>query len=95
MLGEQGIDFEYREYKKNPLSLDELKALMQQLDVPANAILRKRESIYKELGLTSTEDDATLLPLMAKHPALMERPIFIHNNKAVLCRPHDRLLSLL
>ena len=61
----------------------------------ANTLLRKREKAYKELKLTGNEDDATLLPLFVLHPTLMQRPIFIHKDKAVLCRPHERLLELL
>lgn len=95
MLNENGVDFEYREYKKNPLSLQELKKLLKQLDVPANTLLRKREKAYKAHKLTGSEDDATLLPLFVEHPALMQRPIFVHGDKAILCRPFDRLLDLL
>lgn len=68
---------------------------MAQIEKPANTLLRKREKAYKELGLTGTESDETLLPLFVKHPALMQRPIFVHQGKAVLCRPHERLLELI
>jgi arsenate reductase len=95
LLNEHGVSFEYREYKKNPLTLSELQNLMTQIGEPANTLLRKREKAYKELGLSGTESDETLLPLFVKHPALMQRPIFVHEGKAVLCRPHERLLDLL
>lgn len=94
-MQEHNIEFEYRQYKKNPLSVDELKKLLSLIGEPANTLLRKREKAYKELGLTGKEDDATLLPLFAEYPALMQRPIFVHNGKAILCRPADRLLELL
>ena len=73
----------------------ELRELMIAYAKPAHTLLRKREKAFKELNVQGDEDDATLLPLFAKHPTLMQRPIFVHNNKAVLCRPHDRLLELL
>ena len=95
MLKEQNIDFTYREYKKNPLSAEEIQNVLQQLNVPAKELLRKREKAYKELGLTGSEDDKTLVPLFVAHPGLMQRPIFVHNDKAVLCRPFDRLLEIL
>jgi arsenate reductase len=95
LLNEHQIDFEYRQYKKNPLTLEELQEMLAILGEPANTLLRKREKAYKELGLKGNEDDATLLPLFVQHPALMQRPVFIHNGKAVLGRPVERLLELL
>jgi len=95
LLKEQNIECTYREYKKNPLSQDEIQNVLRQLNVPAKDLLRKREKAYKELRLTGTESDETLIPLFVKHPGLMQRPIFVHKNKAVLCRPFDRVLELL
>lgn len=95
MLQEHNIDFEYRAYKKDPLSLEELEHVIQLLDVPANTLLRKREKAYKELGLNGGEDDATLLPLFAQYPGLMQRPILLHNGKARLGRPVEQLLEIL
>ena len=95
LLKEHNIDFSYREYKKNPLSLEELQQLFQKLNIPANTVLRKREKAYKDLGLNGTEDDATLLAHFAVHPALMQRPIFVSGEKAILCRPAERILELI
>ena len=95
LLKEQNIDFTYREYKKNPLSQAEIQTVLQQLGTPAKDLLRKREKAYKELGLTGSESDETLIPLFVEHPGLMQRPIFVYNNKAVLGRPVDRILELL
>ena len=95
MLNENSVAFDYREYKKHPLSLEELQTLLSQLNQPANTLLRKREKAYRELGLTGAESDDKLLPLFVQHPSLMQRPIFVHNEQAVLCRPHDKLLELL
>ena len=95
MLKEHGIDFVYREYKKNPLSLAELQTLLEQLKVPARTLLRTRDKAYKENALNGTEDDATLLPLFEQYPTLMQRPIFVHQDRAVVCRPFDRLLEIL
>ena len=95
LLQERNIDFEYREYKKNPLSEDELREIFRLIREPANTLLRKREKAYKELGLKGDEPDDTLLPLFAEHPALLQRPIFVHNGSAVLARPAELLLQLL
>ena len=94
MLDENNIEYTYREYKKNPLTLEELQDMCRKLGEPANTLLRKRDKVYKELSLSGTEDDATLLPLFAKHPTLMQRPIFIHKTKAVVGRPIENMLNI-
>ena len=95
MLKEHNVEFEYRQYKRNPLSLEELQALMVVYGQPASTLLRSREKAYRELNLTGAESDEVLLPLFVQHPALMQRPIFVHEGRAVLGRPVDRLLELL
>lgn len=95
LLKEKDIEFEYREYKKDPLSLEELEELLELLGEPAHTLLRRRETIYKELNLQGDENNEISLPLFVQYPGLMQRPIFVHEGAAVLCRPHDRLLELL
>ena len=95
MLNEKNISFVYREYKKEPLTKEELKKVLSLLDVAAHTLLRKRDKMYKELQLQGNEDDTTLIEHFSKYPTLMERPIFIHNDKAIVCRPFDKLLEIL
>ena len=95
LLKEKNIEFSYREYKKNPLQLTELKELIKLYGKPAHTLLRTREKAFKALELKGNENDETLLPLFAEYPGLMQRPLFIHQNKVVLCRPFDRLLEIL
>jgi arsenate reductase len=65
------------------------------LGVPPKTLLRKNDKAYKELELTGDEGDEALLTLMADHPTLLQRPIGILNGKAVVGRPHEKLLELL
>ena len=95
MLEEHNIEYTYREYKKNPLSKKEITDMLKKLGEPANTLLRKRDKAYKELSLTGKEDDAALIPLFAKYPTLMQRPIFIHNSKAVVGRPIENMLTII
>lgn len=94
LLDENNIDYKYREYKKNPLTLSELKDLMTKLKVPANTLLRKRDKAYKENNLTGTENDATILALFVEHPTLMQRPIFVNGNRAIVGRPIENMLTI-
>ena len=95
LLDEHNVTYEYREYKKNPLSLEELQTLMTKLDMPASALLRKRDKAYKANNLTGTEDDATLLALFVEHPTLMQRPILVNGDKAVVGRPIENMLGII
>ena len=94
LLEQHNIAFEYREYKKNPLSLKELQNVMQKLNIAANTLLRKRDKAYKENNLNGKESDATLLPLFVENPGLMQRPILVHNDKAIVGRPIENMLTI-
>jgi len=92
LLKEKGVDYEYREYTEDPLSLAELKTLFGKLGVPPAELLRRRDA--KPLGVTGEESDAELLGLMAEHPTLLQRPIGVKGRKAVVGRPPENLLEL-
>lgn len=65
------------------------------MDLPARAILRTSEAIYKELKLAKAElSDDQLIKLMVEHPDLMQRPIVERGNKAVLGRPTENIEKL-
>ncbi len=82
------------EYLKNPLTVEEIKVLLQQLNITASELVRTQEVIWKEKyrGKTLTENE--IINIMAKNPKLIERPIIEHNNKAVIGRPPENVLSL-
>ena len=94
MLNERSIPHTYRAYTQEPLSEAELREVLSQLGLPASAVFRKREKIGKELGLTGTESDEVLVPHMAAHPTLLQRPIGVLGDQAVLGRPIENLLGL-
>jgi arsenate reductase (glutaredoxin) len=95
LLQEKNITFQYREYKKTPLSNTEWKEVLQKLSLPANTLLRKRDKMYKELGLNGTESDEKLLPYFAEYPSLVQRPIYIVGKNAVIGRPIEQILKLI
>jgi arsenate reductase (glutaredoxin) len=95
LLKEHGVDHRYREYTKEPLTVEELTQVLAALDLPASAVFRKREKIGKELGLTGSESDAVLIGHMAAHPTLLQRPIGVLGDRAALGRPVENLLTLL
>ena len=94
MLKDSGVPFHYREYRKDPLAASEIEAMLQKLSLPASALLRKRDKAYAELGLSGDESDEVLVPHLAAHPTLMQRPIGILGERAELGRPPENLLRL-
>ena len=92
MLESHGIAFTYREYTKEPLSEVEIEDILQKLKLEAAAIVRSRDA--KKLGLTGNESPKELIALMAANPKLMQRPIGVSSESAVVGRPPEALLSL-
>jgi len=94
LLEKKRIPFEYRDYRQNPLSPTEIRAVLKALGVKPADVLRKNDKAFKELGLTGTEPASRLIALMAEHPTLLQRPIGVSGNRAVLGRPPENLLEL-
>ncbi len=92
MLQGRGVEFTYREYRKQPLSADELRDVLGKLGVGPGDVLRSRDA--KKLGLTGDETDDQLIGLMAEHPTLLQRPIGVVGKRAVVGRPPEALLEL-
>lgn len=95
MLKDHGVAVTYREYTQEPLSEAELRGVLAKLGLPASAVFRKREKVGKELGLSGSESDEVLVPLMAEHPTLLQRPIGVLGDRAAVGRPIENLLGLL
>ena len=96
LLEEHGIEPEIRLYLDNPPSTKELKAILKMLGITARELLRKGEAIYKELDLKNPDlSEAELVKYLCEYPKLIERPIVITNDKAVLGRPPENVLELL
>jgi arsenate reductase len=96
LLRERGVEPEIMAYVEQAPSVEELRGLLRMLGEGPRAILRTGEPEYAELGLAdpSLADDALLAALHA-HPRLIERPIFVCGERAVIGRPPERVLDLL
>jgi len=96
LLRERGIEPELVLYLDTPPNIATLRRVLQQLKLPARALLRSGDEAYSALGLADpTLDEASLIAAMSAHPRLIERPIFIHHQRAVIGRPPERVLELL
>lgn len=96
LLQEKSIEPEIRLYLENPPSRDELVELLAKLEISPRALLRKSEQDYKDNDLKDTSlSDEALIDAMVKYPKLIERPIAIRGNKAIVGRPPENVLELL
>ena len=96
LLEQKQLPFQIRYYLDQPLSAEELSALLAALGLPARQLLRSKEAEYKDLGLDNPAlTEQQLIAAMVSTPKLIERPILQHDNKAVIGRPVENLLALL
>ena len=96
LLTERGVDFESVEYHVTGIEESELRELLRKLGTGPREILRTREPLVKELGLDDPEvSDEQLIAQMVAHPELVQRPIVVSGDRAVLARPVERVLELL
>jgi arsenate reductase len=94
LLEDNNIQPEIRLYLQNAPSIEEIQTLLVQLGIKPLELMRTKETIYKELGLSKDSTDEERLQAMHKNPILIERPIVIHNNKAKIGRPPEDVLAL-
>jgi len=84
------------EYLKDPPTADELEAVLGMLGMEPRDLIRRKEKEYKELGLADPDlSRQQLIRSMVEHPRLIERPVAISGDRAVLGRPTERILELL
>ena len=96
LLRENAITPVIVDYMKDPIAKPQLVELLRKLTLNPRGLLRKSERDYKTLGLADkslSEDD--LLDAMASHPKLIERPIVVRGDKAVIGRPAKEIFNLL
>ncbi|MEP3349775.1 MAG: arsenate reductase (glutaredoxin) [Marinomonas sp.] len=94
LLEEHNIQPDVRLYLQEPPSVDELKRILNLLDMSPLELMRTKEALYKELGLNKDSSDEERLQAMHQNPKLIERPIVIHNDQAKLGRPPENVLEL-
>jgi arsenate reductase (glutaredoxin) len=96
LLTERGVAFESIDYHVRGIEEDELRELLDKLGGSPRGVLRTREPLVKELGLDRPEVSGDeLIAQMVAHPALLQRPIVLCGDRAVLARPVERALELL
>ena len=95
LLNENNINYDLVEYLKNPLSVTEVMSLSNKLGLAPSEFVRKSEKDFKENNLGEIiKDNKKMATSISKFPKIMERPILVKGNKAVLGRPLENILKL-
>ena len=95
LIREKGVDVEIIEYLNDVPSADELKEVISKLGIPAGQLIRKGEADFKLNFKGKDLSEAEWIAAMIKYPKLIERPIVVDNEKAVLGRPPENVMELL
>ncbi|MFV0248717.1 MAG: arsenate reductase (glutaredoxin) [Tenacibaculum sp.] len=95
ILENSGKDFEVIKYLENPVNFDELKSIIDKLGIKPEALLRKNEAVWKDNFKGKTLTDLQIIKVMVENPKLIERPIVVNGQKAVLGRPAEKIGEIL
>lgn len=94
LIEENGIHPEVIKYLDDPLNPEQIKTLIEMLGIQPIELVRTKESVWKEEYAGKELDDDEIILAMAENPKLIERPIVVKGNKAVLGRPPENVRSL-
>jgi len=96
LIRAKGIEPKVVEYLKNPPGAAEIRAVLKEMGIGPRELLRQRGTPYDNLDLINPRwTDSELVPAMATHPMLIERPVVRTRRGTRLCRPPDRLKDIL
>ena len=95
LLQNKNINANVVKYLEQTPSKEQIKDVLKKLNIKAKELLRSGEDIYKELNLKQIDDEDKLIDFMVEHPILIERPIIIKGDIAVIARPIENLEELL
>lgn len=95
LLEERRIEVEVVKYLENVPTKEEIQELLKMLGMDARGLMRTKEAVYKELNLKAEHSEEALIEAMVSNPKLIERPIVIRGNNAVIGRPIENVVELI
>ena len=96
ILKKKNSDIEIVEYLKSPPTFEELSVILRKLKYEPRELLRKSEEVYKKENLSDVSiSNNKIIEKMVTYPILIERPIVINGDKAVIGRPPERVLDII
>ena len=91
ILRKKKADVKVIEYLKTPPTEKELKLILKKLGMHADEIIRKKEPLYAEKFDGKKISESKWIKILVKNPVLIERPIVIKSNKAIIARPPEKV----
>lgn len=95
MLRDRDIEPTIRDYVGEAPKAEEVRGLLDLLDVPPLALVRTKERAFADAGLTAAPTAAEVAAAIAAAPILLQRPVVVCGDRALIARPGDRVLELL
>ena len=95
ILQQRQVPHIVRWYLSDPLTKQELQALLIKLNMQPSQIVRENEPVFRENFAGNNYNEAQLLEILCEHPVLLERPIVAYGEKAIVARPPERVLAFL
>ncbi len=95
LIENSGKKFEVIKYLENPPTIAELTEIISKLEIEAIDLVRKKEKIWVEQFKDKVLSPKEIIEIMVKNPILIERPIVISENKAVVARPIEKALAII
>lgn len=87
--------FEVIKYIENPLDVAQIKDIIQKLGIKPIELVRQKEPIWIQNYKDQKMTPLAIIKALAKHPVLIERPIVVNGNKAVIARPWERIHEII
>ena len=94
IISDHNIKPEIRLYLEHPLSIAEIINILDILKTSPDKIIRRNEEVFKELNLKNASDEV-LIKSISKYPILLERPIVVKKNQAIIGRPPENVKELI
>ncbi len=95
LLEHSGVEFEIIKYLETPPKFDELEALIGKLGINPIELIRKKEKLWVEKFKNKEFTNKELIEIMVSNPILIERPIVINGNKAIIARPIEKISEII
>ena len=96
LLEERDCDPEIIEYLDEPPTAEELQAIVSMLGITARELLRTTEQVYKDADLDDDSlSDEEIIEAICEYPALLQRPIVVYRDRAVIGRPPSKVLDII
>ena len=94
LLRDTSVDVHVFHYLNESFTYQDLMSVIEKLSIPVIELVRTNEKIFRASGLSRTSKDELLIEAMLQNPILIQRPIIISGDKAVIGRPPERALEL-